>query len=145
MDFRTAMTIAGWDKREFKGMPRITALQFVILRDMKVAMDAGWPSVFLTANPHTINLMLERGWIRKSVGIDGTRYLITWRGEDILRRASRPRRRRRTDGICPKCGKRPRETGKVYCRPCITDYGRIRQKAYRVRQSRQFEGIRSHA
>ncbi|MBL8165694.1 MAG: hypothetical protein JNJ61_27165 [Anaerolineae bacterium] len=73
----------------------------------------------------TLNSLKSRGWIAENPGLDGIRFRITPEGERAHRIFSHPARR--TDGICPVCGVRPkrvRPNGAVYgyCRECEAEH-----------------------
>jgi hypothetical protein len=117
MDHDEAADIVGWVQRKIKGWPVITAIMYCVLADLKTAKDAGYPGVYLRVHKATINALLARGWIYDKQMPDGTIHTITVSGERALRIFSLPVERRRTDGLCPVCCKRPKHvfsTGKSY-------------------------------
>lgn len=89
----------------------LSSMQFAVLKDLYNAKQAGYDFVFLpNTHARTLNPMFELDWIFKSPGIDGVRYKITKRGEEVFHIFDR--QPYRNDGLCPQCGQRPRETRK---------------------------------
>lgn len=90
----------------------------------------------------TVRAMERHDWIFASRGIDGSLlYKITGRGERAMQVYRRPARR--TDGICPTCGQRPKRIRRngvqgPYCTEC--DRASNRRKAqlglYRTKPGR---------
>lgn len=76
-------------------------------------------------DPKTIAALLVRDWIIEVEGPEGRLYKITGRGRKALKATTK---RTRRDGICPRCGERPRYTSKggrrqPYCRSCMRVVG----------------------
>lgn len=91
------------------GQPSMTGPMLDILRYLLVCKADETPFAPLEypfAHGITVEGLLERGWIFQSPGLDGVRYRITGLGEEALRLYER--RINRRDGICPRCGVRPR-------------------------------------
>lgn len=81
--------------------------------------------VFMDLSHYDIRVLrrlCKRDLLVKSEGPDGRKHKITSRGRRyffIYRDTPPPR----SDGMCPKCGERPKNnTG--YCQPCSTEYRR---------------------
>lgn len=130
-----AAQIVGWPQRIVKGHPLITAIMLLVLRHLKEAKEAGLSPVSLAEfglHKATLTALLDRDWIYEA-RVDGqARYGITARGERELRFYESPVAPRRTDGLCPACGLRPRHvsaTGRVngYCYEC----GKVYEKRQR--------------
>lgn len=104
------------------GLPNITETQIHVLRYLLRCKQQDWPFVPLPdVHPHTIRSLLSKDWIFASEGHDGTRYGITSRGEKAFKVYEHPTRR--SDGLCPRCGTRPKHTtasGRTsgYCLEC---------------------------
>lgn len=113
------------------GQPSMTGQMLDILRHLRQMRTEGEDFVTLTypfAHGRTLKGLMERDWIFESRGIDGdVKYKITGRGLDALE-LYEPNRQRR-DGICPRCGIRPRHvahTGRrmAFCVECERARGR---------------------
>lgn len=84
-----------------------SSLSFEALGQLIEAEGQGWPFIPLPdVHPHTINALQNQNWIISSDGLDGIRYCITSEGKRVYRLFSKPPKR--TDGICPTCGVRPK-------------------------------------
>lgn len=116
------------------GHATMTGQMLDILRYLSACKAQGFQFAELCypfAHGTTIKGLVERDWIFASVGLDGVRYCITGRGEDALHAYKEAINRR--DGICPKCGERPRHvrrSGKVdaFCLECLHDLSRRRRE-----------------
>jgi hypothetical protein len=108
-----------------------------VLDFLAKAKAQGWPFVTLEGvHKRTINALFEYDLIDICSTADGTRYKITDRGERTRKVYETPTRR--SDGMCPVCGIRPRhvlKNGKVYgyCVECERDHKR---KTYQLRRPR---------
>lgn len=130
-----ATVLVGWPHRTISDMPTCTALQLLVLQDLKTAQDGGYAGVDLKVNSRCIKTLLNRCWIAAIQRPQGTLYSLTARGERALRVYSLPVAKHRTDGLCPACGERPKDdTG--YCHPCYLAYHR-RINRRRKRNKRQ--------
>ena len=109
------------------GLPSFSAEMGKVLRTLRAAheSDVGYLFAALdvpkTVDRRTIRALMERDWIVRSEGLDGTRYKITGRGVKALMTYETPNNRR--DGICPRCCERPRHTTRngrrdAYCLEC---------------------------
>lgn len=117
--------------RSLDGQPSMTGQMrdiLTYLRGCDGFTELGYPF----AHGSTIKHLIERDWIFESHGIDGSvKYKITGRGLDALKVYEPPRQRR--DGICPRCGIRPRyvspSSGRVnaLCIECERQRGRQRR------------------
>src|SRR5690242_4509009 len=116
-----------WQRR-LQGYAPMSAKSMAVLQHLLVAKAQEWPFVSLDhVHKRTLNALFEADLIAESIGADGVRYKITARGERTLQAYSRPSRR--TDGICPTCGERPKffySTGRRagYCRECEAELTR---------------------
>lgn len=117
-----------WD-RTISGM-HCTATMFMVLEYLVDAQAKDWPYIALDQfHKRTINSLLARKWIRPSPGIDGLKYAITDDGKRAHKIFSRPPKR--TDGICPTCGIRPRHVSTTgykhgWCIECEREYKSFR-------------------
>lgn len=111
-----------------KGLANMTGAMRQVLTLLDDAHEADVGHVFVALNVpkevdrRTLRALVERDWIIISPGIDGDRYKITSRGAKTLRAYKKKWQRR--DGICPRCGKRPRHvrssgTKDSYCLECL--------------------------
>lgn len=113
---------ATWGYRKRRDLPLITPPMMKVLLALRAAAEADSPFIHLHVHGSTIKSLLDRDWIFASPGSDGTRYKVTGRGLNALK-VYEPTLRR-TDGICPECGKNPkhiRSSGEVdgYCIGCL--------------------------
>lgn len=112
-----------WSNRKRRDLPLITPPMMKVLLDLRAAAEADSPFIHLPGvHGNTLNSLLARDWIFASPGSDGTRYKITGRGLKALK-VYEPTLRR-SDGICPDCGKNPKHvaaSGRVdgYCIDCL--------------------------
>lgn len=112
----------GWRQRRLGGVD-MTALQFLVLQELKTQDDDGCPALLLDLDGKTIRSLLRKDLIRIYMHIDGDRfYAITERGKCMVRRFARTDYRR-NDGICPRCGENPKRVRKngtlgPYCPSC---------------------------
>jgi len=84
-----------------------SSLSFGALERLVEAERDGWPFVPLPGvHQNTINALVNQNWVIASDGLDGMRYSITAEGKRVHRLFSKPPKR--TDGICPVCGVRPK-------------------------------------
>lgn len=101
----------------------MSELQMAVLRQLREAKWNGSPFIEISSIHHrTLRSLIEHDWVFESPGQDGVRYTITGRGEDALKVYEAPVKRR-YDGICPNCGKRPKHINKNgkqigYCKEC---------------------------
>lgn len=129
-----------WKQRQRAGMPSITRKMYNVLAFLKQAKDADYPFVPLPPgiDARTIRALCElsRGWVFASPGLDGVRYTITGAGEKALKVYTPTVKR--GDGICPRCGERPRRVRKQganigtpapYCAACEN---RMARRKYRL-------------
>lgn len=112
-----------WGRR-INGM-YCTATMYEVLKCLVDAQAKDWTYVPLPGvHKRTINSLETRGWLLASPGVDGWRYTITNEGKRAYKIFSRPAKR--SDGICPTCGIRPRHylNGKRqgYCKECQAEY-----------------------
>jgi len=126
------MPLVHWKQRKRRDLPLITPRMFAVLVALKAAKDADYPFIHLDGvDGRTIRALCDssnehsRGWAFESQGLDGVRYTITGAGERALK-VYAPRLKR-GDGICPRCGERPRRIRKrgakagtpaAYCVAC---------------------------
>lgn len=116
--------IVEWCRREREGV-RMTALQYSVLEDMRIAMEADFPLVYFGKVHHlTRNYLIKQGWVRKSPGwgIDRDRFEITFKGLEALQDFGKPIPWR-YDGMCPACGIKERHISgnghqEAYCHEC---------------------------
>lgn len=112
-----------WKQRRRAGLPVMSRHMMLVLQDMRAAKASGFPFVDLSGvHKRTINALVRFDWIFESPGLDGVRYKITLRGEKALKVYERPTYR--YDGLCPRCGLRPKKnwsSGKTcgYCDECL--------------------------
>ena len=110
--------------------PQISTLEYLISQDDEYGgawcgLDHVWPM--------TIKSLLRRDWIQRSARLDGTGddYKITNRGRVAAKecREYTPRDYR-YDGICAKCGERPKSRARAgYCEVCQKQANReLREK-----------------
>lgn len=108
--------------RKLGNQPLMTAKMEAALIQLRAADKADSPFIFLPdVHKHTIRALVVRDWIFASAGSDGTRYRITGRGLKALKAYERTPKR--TDGLCPNCGIRPRHVYPsghiiIYCKEC---------------------------
>lgn len=103
-----------WQRRRL-GYAPMSANLMKVLNFLAGSKAAGWPFVALDVHKRTINALFAYDLIDASHDADGTRYRITERGERTRQAYAEPTRR--SDGICPVCGIRPRHisaSGKKY-------------------------------
>lgn len=123
-----AVKIIGWRSRRRAGV-RMNAVCYIVLEYLLANKRDGIPFAPVDVHGNTLNTLIEQDWIVASPGIDGqTLYKITSRGEQAFRLFAAPPAKR-TDGICPACGERPKARypggGKVgYCDECRREYDR---------------------
>jgi hypothetical protein len=109
-------------------LPLITSNMLEILKRLRDAKDAGYPFIPLVMHGRTRNaLFVVRDWIFESKGLDGIRYGITGRGLRALKVYEKAVRR--SDGICPACGIRPKHVSRSgrrdgYCEECLKESSR---------------------
>lgn len=127
------------NRRQRDGLPAasggVRQLLAYMVECKKAGVDwvpLGWPTV----GGRTIQAALDRDWIFQSDGVDGVRYKLTSRGEDVHLRYQGVRSRR--DQICPSCGERERHirssgTRDAYCLECLRAVSR--RKAARRRNA----------
>lgn len=91
---------------------------------MKALLELGADQrlVKVAAHKNTVRALVRRDWIVNSTKVGG--MMLTGRGIKALRELDTPGKR--MDGICPRCGERPREGGS-YCLPCRLAYARERR------------------
>jgi len=79
-----------------------------------------WQAVDLAAT--TLRAMVNADWVQEADGPGGMVYRITRRGRDAYALFAPPTAPYRKDGLCPRCGDRPRgEHG--YCKECARKKG----------------------
>lgn len=93
--------------------------------------DAGYPWVELKLRPKWQQIFLNEDWLAVSIDkyTGATAYKITLRGKQLLDVFVH---KRRNDGLCPRCGLRPRKRyacGEVkgYCGQCFNEIRRNRR------------------
>jgi hypothetical protein len=105
-----------------RGLPMMTSRMMAVLKELRTAQDSDTPFVMIVGvHKRTLNSLIARDWIVADPGLDGWRYRITGRGLKAL--AVYEPVVKRTDGLCPRCGKRPRRLRKTgvlapYCKQC---------------------------
>lgn len=125
-----------WQRRRI-GFAPMSAKCMAVLQFLADAKAKGWPFVALDGvHKRTINALFEYDLIDISRTGDDVRYKITDRGERTRKAYETPTRR--SDGMCPDCGIRPRAVSKSgkrygYCTKCRNKYNRNFFKFHRVR------------
>jgi hypothetical protein len=118
-------------------LPGASERMLVVLRCLEQSKEQEFPFVFLEGvGKKTIRALIERDWIFESPGLDGVRYKITLNGSKAL--AAYSTSPYRSDGICPRCGLRPRHmaangTLQPYCIECKRQQG---NRAYALKGNR---------
>lgn len=98
-------------QRRLTGYPVMSDQQLDVLRMLRDAAKADRPFIHLAGvHKRTLRALIEHDLIFESPGLDGVRYKITGRGVKTLAAYERPTRR--SDGLCPRCGERPRRIRK---------------------------------
>lgn len=123
--------------KQREGFDSMTGQMLDVLRYLRTAQeqDREWCALgYPLAHGITLNALVERDWIFSSDGMDGTRYKITGRGLKALDAYETPAQRR--DGICARCGERPRHVTSggrriSYCMECERERSRKRNNASR--------------
>ena len=126
----------GWTSRKLTGYPVMTVQKMIVLMFLRDSADAGYPFAIVEAQSRTIQTLMVADLIVRSPGLDGERYKITGRGRKTLEVYLQPLKRR-SDGICPRCGERPLGVYKsgnrtAYCKPCQAERSaeRYAEKGY---------------
>lgn len=126
-------------KGKLRGKVNITYPMERILRTLRTALEQDRPFVLLDRNAdyeldcRTLETLVERDWI-VSGDVSAPFYRITKRGLDVL--AQCDVRVVRKDGICPRCGERPkhiRASGRqdAYCDECESARAKVKEKKRR--------------
>ncbi|GEM_PF-6664970 len=117
------MSDENW-QRKLQNYPPMSKKQHDVLGRLMAAKQADALWIELDGvDPRTTRALFERDLIFKSEHETGTRYKITLRGEKAYKAYLKPRRR--SDGICPRCGCEPvhhSASGKSagYCKSCVS-------------------------
>lgn len=120
---------------------RMTAKMFNVLQRLRESEDADFPFIHLPdVYKSTLDKLVEHDWIFGSPGIDGVRYKITARGEQIRKMFEKPQRRKLDNNLCQECQIRPRKvasTGYLYkkCDECEREHTRRRYQMKRYRMN----------
>lgn len=123
---------ATWSNRKRRDLPLCTPPMMKVLLELRAAAEADSPFIHLPGvHSRTLRSLLNRDWIFKSPGSDGTRYKVTGRGLKALK-VYEPTLRR-TDDICPTCGIRPKKvypggSKGGYCDECEREHKRKQLK-----------------
>ncbi len=115
------------------GQPSMTGQMLDVLRYLRAVrgQDGGMvPLAYPLAHGITLHHLIDRDWIVEDAGY----YGITGRGLKAL--ALYEPRRNRSDGVCPRCGQRPRHVrssgmSDAYCLECLRARGRKRTAEHR--------------
>jgi len=128
-----------WKVRERKGYPKITIIQFKVMERMMEAQERGQIWVDLSdVSKRTINRLIKYDFIYSSLNESAPTYRLNARGEEMYRFYQQPLKR--TDGLCPVCGKAPRIGADQRCLECNREqarkyYDRKRREMFMARLS----------
>ena len=129
------MTTNQW-VRTIKGWGVMSESMYAVLTRLIEAEDEGNPWVDLDDVFHTTRSALcRKDWAVESPGLDGVRYKVTGRGRKAYAVFSTPTEMRRWDGICPRCGLRPKAVTANghklgYCEACASE---AKKRNYQLR------------
>lgn len=127
------------NRQQRKGLPaasggilRLLAYLFECKRSGSEWVPLGFPQV----EAGTLKAALSKDWIFASEGLDGIRYKLTARGEDVHLGYQGIRNRR--DQICPRCGERERHIRRSgqrdgYCLECTRAVNRAKEARRRAK------------